>query len=87
MRRRHFDIGLAPPDRVFGFGVADNELVFCRPPGVHAGFHHQRTVFGHNAFAIDQRIFDQLRRAKVAMQCRLGDDALLVERNVEWRGH
>ena len=87
MRGRHFDVGFAPPDRVLGFGVAHDELVFCRATGVRSGFHHQRAVFCQDTLAIYERIFDQLRRAKVAMQCSPGDDALLVERNVKWRRH
>ena len=62
---RHGDVGLAPPHGVFGFGIADDELVLGRTAGVLAGFDHQRPILRQYAFAIADGVFDQRRGAKV----------------------
>ena len=76
MLRRHALVTLAPPDRVFGGCIANNELVICRPPGVAARFDDKRTVLGKNAFAAVHGMLDQGRRNQVPMQMGSGVDTL-----------
>ena len=62
----HALVGLAPPHGVFGFGIADDELVLRTATGVLAGFDDQRTVLGELAFAAGDRMLDQLRGDQVS---------------------
>ncbi len=54
---------------------------------MQASFHDERAVLCQYAFAVDQRVLDQLRGAQITVQGRVGGNALLVERNVKRRGH
>ena len=77
MLRRHRDIGVAPPDRVFGFGVADDELVLGAAAGVLAGLDDQRAVLRQLALAIAHGRLDQRRGAEIPMLGGMGSDALV----------
>src|SRR3546814_3468947 len=61
----HRHVGLAPPDRVRGLGILDDELVLRAAPRVPAGRDDERAVLGEPAFIVAHRILDQGRRALV----------------------
>ncbi len=73
----HRHVDLAPPHGVLGLGVADDELVLGRAAGVLAGLDHQRAVRGKVAFAVADRVLDQLCGAEVGVNRGPGLDALL----------
>ena len=65
MFRSHAAIGLAPPHRRFGFGIADDELVLGAAAGMLAGLDDQRAVLRQYAFAVADRRLDQRRGAEI----------------------
>ena len=77
MLRRHRDIGVAPPDGAFGFGVADDELVLGAAAGMLAGLDDQRAVLRQFALAIAHGRFDQRRGAEIPMLGGMSSDALV----------
>jgi len=77
--RRHGDIGLAPPHRVLGLGVADDELVLGRAAGVLAGGNDQRAIGGQATLAVADGVFDQRGSAEIGEHGRLGVDALTIK--------
>src|SRR3546814_13532035 len=48
----HRHVGLAPPDRVRGLGILDDELVLRAAPRLHAGRDDERAVLGQPAFIV-----------------------------------
>ena len=79
MRRGHALVGLAPPDRIFGCGVADDKLVIGGTTGVLAGFNDQRTVLGEHAFTAPDRQFHKRCGAQIPVEGGIGRDTLGVE--------
>ena len=69
LHRRELAV-LLPPDRLLGAGVADNELVFRRTAGVHAGLGAERAAFDHVAFLGVERVFVKLLGGEVPMHPR-----------------
>ena len=55
----HALVGLAPPDRVFGFRIADDELVIGAAAGVRAGGDDERAILGQHALSIADGMFYQ----------------------------
>ncbi len=86
MRRRHRGI-VVPPYGVFGFGVADDELVLRAAARVLARFDHQRTVLGTAPLAALQRGGGQLFRSQVGMNGGGSLDALVGKRMGKRKGH
>jgi len=78
MIRCHADIGFSPPNAVFGFIIADDELVVCGPSCVFAGFDDQWALFGQLAFSTRHRRFAQCRRTEVPMLLGRIDKALII---------
>ena len=77
---RHCDIGLAPPHRVFGFGIAHEIFVVRRSAGVLASGDDQGPILGQNPFPVDQRLFVKRCRGQIPMDCALGRNALVGKR-------
>ena len=77
MFRSHAAIGLAPPHRRFGFGIADDELVLGAAAGMLAGLDDQRAVLRQYAFAVADRRLDQRRGAEIPELDGIGRNALV----------
>lgn len=78
MIRRHPDIGFAPPDTVFGFGITHDELVIGGTPGVLARFHDQGTIFRQLPFTARDGSFNQSGSADVPVLLgRIGETLII----------
>ena len=78
MVRGHGGI-VVPPDRRFGLGIADDELVVGGAARVLARGDDQGAVLGEHAFAAADRMLGQRRRKQVPVQDGPGVDALVSE--------
>ena len=56
---------LVPPDGALGLFVADDELVFRRAAGVHAGLGAKRAAFHDMPFISGERIFVKLLSGQI----------------------
>ena len=60
-------VDLAPVDQAFDRGLADEELVLGRPPGVLARLEDERPGPGQDPLAPEDRLLDEPRRRQVPM--------------------
>jgi hypothetical protein len=82
MRGSHAAIGVAPPHRLLGLFIPDNELVLGRSTGMFAGSDDQRPVLRENTLASAHGQFDQWRGTQVPVNLGARPDPLRVEREV-----
>src|SRR5947208_2576738 len=71
-----FLIDAAPPDPVFGAGLADDEFVLRRPPRLAASVDDERTAFGQTPVSAQDRVRVQKRRRRLHMDAAACFDAV-----------
>ncbi len=84
--RRHALVDVTPPHGIFGFGIADDKLVFRGTPGVLAGFDHQRAVLCKASFAVTDCVLDQRRCPEIRVDRGVGFNSLAIQRKIEGGG-
>jgi hypothetical protein len=75
------DLGVdrAPPDPLLGAGLANDELVLRRTPGVDAGVDRERPAFGDRRLPALERVGIELRRGRVPVDSPVGPDPVSDE--------